>query len=254
MIPCPILAYHRVAPRDGSPGDAFTIAPDIFAEQMERLADRGGVGIDLDTFVDGKRLDDGRRPVVLTFDDGFADNRQHAWPILSRFGFRATTFIVTGQLGGRNDWDGPSVPRYPLLGATDCAAGAAPMMTFHSHSVSHRRFSLLDRATVARELSESRAALAEVTGRPVDLFAYPFGSVTAAAALAVRAAGYRAACTCFPSVAAPAGNPLLLRRATVGQNDTGDRFNALVEGRRTSGLMQTYKTRVREQLLALMTR
>ena len=53
--------------------------------------------------------------LVLTFDDGFASNREHAWPVLERNGFPSATFVVTDYLGGYNIWDGPSRASYSFI-------------------------------------------------------------------------------------------------------------------------------------------
>jgi peptidoglycan/xylan/chitin deacetylase (PgdA/CDA1 family) len=248
MQACSILAYHRVAPLDGTVGDAFTIAPDVFRHQMQLLRDSGRVGIDLDHFVD-RNLSGGARPVVLTFDDGFASNREFAWPVLAELGFRATTFIVTGRLGGHNDWDPAAVPRYPLLTADDCTAARAPMMSFHSHSVSHHRLSTLSADAVRRELVESRQLLSAICGRAVDLFAYPFGVVTVTAARALRAAGYRAACSCIEGENSATTNPLLLRRVVIENDDVDVGFLKLVAAGRKPGLARSLRSTARGRLL-----
>jgi len=245
-----ILLYHRVGPRDGGSGDAFTVSPETFAEQMKLLRDWGGVGVDLECILSGAAS--ARRPVALTFDDGFASNRKYAWPILADLGFRATTFLVGGRLGGANDWDGPSVPRFPLLSKDDCSSPEASVTSFQSHGMLHKDLTQLDESSLRLELEAPRRVLSELARRPVELFAYPFGRVSAAAAAAARRAGYRAACTCIEGLNRPGSDPFLMRRVAVGEEDLGERFlGLLASGRRPRGRLKNWKMRAAESLLRM---
>src|SRR6266480_6947225 len=111
----PILTYHSL---DDS-GSVTSVPPRFFREHMNSLAQRGFAGISLSELIDAW---DGvgnlpPRPVVLTFDDGFANLLEHAAPLLSELRFRATIFVVSGRCGQTNDWPNQAadIPRLPLL-------------------------------------------------------------------------------------------------------------------------------------------
>ena len=93
-----ILLYHRVA----DDGDPLAVPPRRFRDQMDRLASEGFSVVGLLEALE--LLDSGSlapRTVGLTFDDGFADLRDEALPVLAKHGFRATVFIATGVTDGR---------------------------------------------------------------------------------------------------------------------------------------------------------
>lgn len=98
----PILCYHSI---DVS-GSLISTSPALFASHMAYLAASHYRVVSMAEAVEcctnGDPVD--RRTVVLTFDDGYANNHEDALPILKRYGFRATFYIATGFVGGRASW------------------------------------------------------------------------------------------------------------------------------------------------------
>lgn len=203
--------------------DRYTVSPERFRAQMVRLADRGWRVVPLEGLLERANFPRSRH-AVITFDDGFASNREHAWPVLAMHGFPATTFLVSDRLGGTNAWDGADMPRYPLLGETDLRKADPRLMAFQSHGASHAQLTMIGDSALERELRESRARLADLTGRPPEVFAYPFGSYSARVREAVRAAGYRAACSCRGGRNSARTDRYLLRRVEILDADIGWRF------------------------------
>lgn len=118
------------------------------------------------------------RAVVVTFDDGSADNVAHAFPILERQRIPAVTFVVTGKLGGRNDWDGDAAP-WALMDGAAIRDWARRGFEFGVHGRTHRSLSGLDDAVA--ETDGAQADLAVLLGKTPLAFAYPYGDVTARA-------------------------------------------------------------------------
>ena len=89
----PVLNYHQVEEKDGNP---LTLWPDQFEAQMAYLAEEGYTPITIDEMMDA--LENGaplpEKPVIITFDDGYADNYEYAYPILKKYGFKATIFLI----------------------------------------------------------------------------------------------------------------------------------------------------------------
>jgi peptidoglycan/xylan/chitin deacetylase (PgdA/CDA1 family) len=221
----PILLYHRVGGHDGSFMDKYTVSPKTFAEQMEAIKRYGWRPITLENALSARVDNNTKRSLVLTFDDGFASNREHAWPVLERYGFPSDTFVVTDCLGSYNSWDGPSRASYPLLSANDLAAADPRLMTFHSHTATHQDLTFLrhDLKSLRRELEDSRCCLAELsTGG--NFFAYPSGSWNWQVMEHVRDAGYAGACTCMEGLNSARTNPFLLRRVEMRECDMGLRL------------------------------
>ena len=220
----PILLYHRVGPLDGSPMDRYTVSPERFYEQMHSLIEAGFSTVPIETIVTCDPAQDLGRVVSMTFDDGFRSNIDYAWPVLEKMGLSCTTFIVSNQLGGTNAWDDDGMPRYPLLTRGDILAANNQLMTFHSHTANHFALPDLDAKAASRELTQSRAVLESLTGKPVDVLAYPFGAWNGLARKAAIKAGYKAACTCRRGLNRASTDRHLLRRVEILDSDRGLQF------------------------------
>ena len=186
-----ILMYHGVADVAEDPYQLF-VTPSRFAEQMTWLKRRGLRGVGIGTLIDAMRAGRERGLVGITFDDGYVNVLDNAVPELLRHDFTATMFIISGRLGGTNEWD--EGPVWPLMSDGQVAEVAASGMEIGSHSATHVRLSRVGADRLEAEVSGSRASLAELMGAPIRGFAYPWGSNDAAARRAVRDAGYDYAC------------------------------------------------------------
>ncbi|MPY33618.1 polysaccharide deacetylase family protein [Streptomyces adustus] len=206
--------YHSVGDCSDDPY-RVTVTPDRLERQLDWLGRRGLTGVSMAALLAARGRGRGRGLVGLTFDDGYADFVEHALPRLRRRGFGATLFVLPGRLGGDNAWD-PLGPRKPLLTAEGIRHAAAEGVEIGSHGLTHVDLTTADDLTLKRETAESRAALTELTGAPVDGFCYPYGTVDRRAVDAVRDAGYDYACAIDPG---PLGGRLALPRVHIGQND-----------------------------------
>lgn len=214
-----ILMYHGVADVAEDPNH-LCVTPGRFAEQMTWLKRRGLRGVAIGTLVDAMRAGRARGMVGITFDDGYVNVLEAALPELLRHGFTASMFIISGRLGGLNEWD--EGPRWPLMTASQVGELAAAGMEIGSHSATHQRLAGVEPGQLEAEVSESRASLAALLGVPVRGFAYPYGSMDAAARHAVRAAGYEYAC----AVETPRAELgwMALPRVYAGQQDSAGRL------------------------------
>lgn len=216
-----ILMYHGVADVAEDPNQ-LCVTPSRFAAQMAALQRLGLRGVAIGTLVDAMRAGRQRGLVGITFDDGYVNVLEAALPELKHRGFTASVFIISGRLGGTNDWDeGES---WPLLSASQVRELAAAGMEIGSHSTTHVPLAGLPASQLETEVSGSRASLGEVMRAPVRGFAYPYGSMDAAARRAVRDAGYDYAC----AVQTPMADLgiMALPRVYVGEQDGAARMTA----------------------------
>ena len=199
----PILLYHRVLPVALS-SDPFriSVSTDTFAAHLSWLKRRGYRSLsfrELDDTLTGARGPElaSAPSVAITFDDGYRDVYQHAWPILKRYGFTATVFLVSDAIGGDNGFDAPyGKVRSAMLSATEIRELHKGGVTFGSHTASHPGPLLdVDDSRLRDELARSRSEIEAVVDAPVEYFAYPHNKVNDRVEGAVRAAGYRLACT-----------------------------------------------------------
>jgi len=197
----PVLMYHHVCPHPG----LVTVSPETFEEHMVTLARKKYRALAADEFLEflqGKRVLSGRH-VLITFDDGYLDNYVYAYPILQRYGLKATIFAITGLIGdgaaraylgaakvlpatpdhrackaavaeGRSD---EVMLRWPEIEAME-ASGAVEI---HSHTHAHQRWDRLypektqRLAAVEADLAASREILKSRLGKDSRHLCWPWG-------------------------------------------------------------------------------
>lgn len=295
--PVLVLLYHRVATLAEDP-DLLAVTPERFREQLLWLERR----LSFTRFeADWSNL---KRPaIVVTFDDGYADNVRNALPILAELDIPATFFITSGKIdsGAEFWWDelaqllpgaaDRAVPlelpllsaRYRLDTSTKIARqqayvrthrllfdapldarlsilaalrewsgsnGAArhshralsstelkrladnPLVTIGAHTVSHTRLAILGVEQQRREIAASKAELETRLGRPIEVFAYPFGGradYTSDTTAICRESGFRKAASNFPGNAHRWSDPLQIPRHLVRNWDVSE-FARRIEG------------------------
>jgi len=132
------------------------------------------------------------RTATVTVDDGYASNVDHLRPFLRELAIPWSVFVSVRTLGGTNRWDlGWVGQRERHLTRDEIRALAAEGVGVGSHGMEHEDLTRAAPAALAEALASSRAALTEISGRPVDAIAYPWGRVDARVASASRSAGYR---------------------------------------------------------------
>jgi peptidoglycan/xylan/chitin deacetylase (PgdA/CDA1 family) len=214
----PILMYHQVTPRPTTAFAKYTVTPRTFAAQMRWLAITGYTPFTMATLVEARlaRRTTARRPVVITFDDGFRDCVEFALPVLQRHRFTAVFYLVAGLMGRTSRWMASAGgPRFPLVDWTAARALQDAGMECGAHSVTHPRLATCSADRSREELVASRRILEDRLGREVLDFAYPYGSVTPGVRTMAAEAGYRSACTGEKRLATEADDLLLLPRVPV---------------------------------------
>ena len=218
---CPALLYHHVGPPLAGMPPALTCTPERFERQMGFLHRRGYTAITAGRWL--AWLESGAplppRPFVLTFDDGYAELVEHAFPVLRRYGFGATVYVVTARIGGTNEWDAADgVPQRPLLGPEQLRAWSREGIEFGAHTRTHPRLGTRAVNEVREEVEGSRAELEAAVGAPARTFAYPYGDAPPDARSA--AAAYDLAFGIAEGVNTLATDPHLQHRTMVQPSDT----------------------------------
>ncbi|TMD58669.1 MAG: hypothetical protein E6I87_11475 [Chloroflexi bacterium] len=222
-----ILFYHRIS----NDHDDLAVTPERFRDQMEFLASAGYRVLDVvqaDDLLVRERLPE---PLIaLSFDDGYLDVAQHALPILEKYGFRATVFVVTGAMDGTAAFHWykrqPAVMSWTDITKLDHDSP----FRFEPHSVTHPNLLTQGEDDVRNEIFNSKAALEQRLGRSVSAFCYPGGLFGHRERALVVAAGYRMAVSCEPGINVPAGDRFALRRIQVHPHDELFDFRAKIGG------------------------
>ncbi len=233
----PILMYHGIGIDIDGHRDPYyrtVTSPAAFREQMGVLKSGGFEALTLSGALRLHHAVDApvrpRRPVVITFDDGLADVRSVAWPILREHGFAATVFLSTGHLG-RNFITGQ-----PCLQPGEVRELSAQGIEFGSHTVSHPQLANLPIEAVGREIGDSRRRIEDLTGLEVSTFSYPYRfpeeqpRFVRALGDVLRHNGYRAGVTTAIGVATRRHDPLFLPRVPVNDCDDATFLRAKLAG------------------------
>lgn len=221
--PLSILMYHQVG-RFERPSAHRAVFCDVgrFSSQMAYLARMNFNVLSMDQAMaclfGGAPLPP--RSVVITFDDGYLNFQEFAWPVLRRHGFPATVFLVSRLLGRRAEWLGSEFKDHPsLMNDATVRQLQAEGAHFGSHACSHPRLSRLSSADKRAEIFDSKKTLEDVLGREVPDFCYPYGDYDVEARDLVGEAGYRSGLTCIKGPANTAHNPLEIPRKAISWGD-----------------------------------
>jgi glycosyltransferase involved in cell wall biosynthesis len=218
----PVLMYHAFS--EGEEGDRYVISRRAFDRQLRLLRALRYRVLDFAELT--RMLGAGEPPpprsVVLTIDDGYADNLTVALPLLTRHHTPATIFLVSQRLGGVNDWTPEgAVAKRPLLSAEQARQlAAAPEVSIGAHTRTHPAVTTLDGEQLATEIGDSRQDLEALLGEPVPTFAYPYGKFGPDSVAAASAAGYDAACTVESRLARLGDDPLQIPRLEIRGSDS----------------------------------
>ena len=224
-----IFAYHRIGiPRDGR-YESLTVTPRRFYGQLGALRRLRYEFAALDTvraWLDksGNRL---RRPVALSFDDGYQDLFEHAFPFLKKQRIPATVFLVARR--DTNRWvRREGVRPLELLSWSQVKTMADAGIDFGSHSLTHPWLTDCSDAGLREEVADSKKIIEDHIGRQVRHFCYPYGRYDQRVEEAVRNAGYESACTTQKGVVMHGENPWRLPRLSIGKRMGLYRFLARV--------------------------
>jgi peptidoglycan/xylan/chitin deacetylase (PgdA/CDA1 family) len=206
----PILYYHYIRinpnPRDRA-GFSLSTPPAMFRAQMQYLADHGFHVISLHQAVVAIKNHSGlpSRPIVLTFDDGYADFFTTAVPILQSHGFTATNFVISGRMG-----------RAGFMTPSQVVAADTMGFTIGAHTVDHVALGAQVPTRATWEMKQSKLTLEELLGHPVVDFAYPYGSFNQYDMAQAKSLGFEAAAATMYGTAHSAGQLFDLSRTRIG--------------------------------------
>ncbi|HEV2014178.1 MAG TPA: polysaccharide deacetylase family protein [Candidatus Dormibacteraeota bacterium] len=206
----PVLYYHYIrinpSPRDRA-GFSLSTPPAVFRAQMRYLADHGFHVISLHQAVVAIKNHSGLpyRPLVLTFDDGYADFFTAAVPILHSYGFTATSFVITGRMG-----------RGGFMTPNQVVAADGMGYTIGAHTVDHLALAAQAPARATWEMKQSKRTLEELLGHPVLDFAYPYGSFNQRDMAQAKSLGFETAVSTLSGALHSAGQLFELSRMRIG--------------------------------------
>jgi peptidoglycan/xylan/chitin deacetylase (PgdA/CDA1 family) len=222
----PILMYHVIAaPPAGAPFPGLYVEPAEFAEQMQALASAGWHAVTLDQVEEYWRRGvplGTRKPIVISFDNGYNSQYTQALPVLHRLGWVGDENI---QLTGLP-------PSQGGLGAGQIRGLLAAGWELDTQGISHADLITLDAEQLHQQVAVARQTLQRRYHVPVNWFCYPSGHYDTTVVAAVKAAGFTGSTTVVPGLAHPGDDVYRLHRLRVLGGTTGGGLLDLVDGAR----------------------
>ena len=203
-----VLNYHQVR----NVFTSLSMPLNLFDEQMSYLVQNGYTSITPDELYKGLtgEISLPEKPVLITFDDGYADNYENAFPILEYYGLKATIFVIPAFVGRNSNyltWDQ----------IREMEQGG---ITIQSHTLNHRKLEELPDDEIRSELLNSKLVLEENLGHAVDFLAYPTGTYNLHIAGIAQDCGYKGAFTIKYGNVDLGSNLFALERVPIFQTGT----------------------------------
>jgi peptidoglycan/xylan/chitin deacetylase (PgdA/CDA1 family) len=189
----PIFVYHSVRPHEQKESrfqDLYDITPELFEQQLMYLRDNGyHVITTKDIFVDtktGKVVTHVNKPVMLTFDDGWKNQYQYAYPLLKKYHDSAVFYVYTSTIGD------PAFLTWDYV--KEMRDGG---MVIGSHTLTHPHLKRISDDMLKKEIFDSKKILEEKLGVTIDDFATPYGYSDDRIVSMIKEAGYRTSRTLY---------------------------------------------------------
>lgn len=220
-----VLMYHRVvADREIAESHPFCVHKDEFLKQLEVIDHLGYTPV---TFNDYKLFAGGeiqlpKKPVIITFDDGYLDTYTTAYPLLLEYGMRAVIFVMGDRSLETNIWDQSDneIPVTRLMKNHQIRELHSKGFEIGAHTMRHVDLQQLSGEEIYKELKGTKMILESLLDSPVQSLSYPFGSVNAQVKRLAKDAGYDFACSVYSGPARFAVDPYEIRRLAIYNSTT----------------------------------
>ena len=219
----PILMYHSVSKvperekRIRNTNPAYSLSVSQFSEQMHYSHENHYRTLSLNELIDptGNRHLKG---VVITFDDGLANNYTNAFPILKKLNLTATIFVITHSIGNSQYLEWNQLREMEGEG-----------VSIQSHTVTHRPLVGLKNDQMRYELDGSKKCIEDHLGSRVDFLSVPHGMIDRKVIEVAQAVGYRGVCTSEPGFSHAYGDPTILKRISISDSCDISTFKKIIE-------------------------
>jgi peptidoglycan/xylan/chitin deacetylase (PgdA/CDA1 family) len=218
----PILLYHSVPRQERDVGDQLSVACEQFAGHLDVIVDSRRVPLTVSQVAAGLRGERQlpERSVAITFDDGY-DDTLDAVELLRERGLSASVYVTTGQV------DAPG-----MIGRDHLRRLAEwpDTVELGAHSVTHPHLDELSECEIESQVSDSKRQLEHLLGRPVETFAYPYGSYDWRVVEAVKAAGFQSAVAVKNALSHLDDDPWAIARWTVRSTTGAQQIASVLDG------------------------
>lgn len=212
----PVLMYHSIS---FEKNNDLRVPKEKFDAQMKYLKENGFHSITMaelyEAINNGKQVPP--KPIVITFDDGYVDNYTDAYPILMKYEFKGTIFVITDIVG-----------KGGYINASQIQEMHDNGIDLESHTVYHEELDLLPYDKQLNTLKRSKEYLETALNKKVISVAYPFGKYNSNTIKAAKEAGYMLAFTTQPGFSRRSNGMFTLARVRINASDTTSSFAAKI--------------------------
>lgn len=211
----PILMYHAIADVPTSSYTNLFVRPSELEAQLNYISDNGYQTI---TFEDLDSISAYSKPIMLTFDDGYKDNYDILFPLLKKYGLKATIFIITDTRWSKNF----------LSEANIIEMSRSGLVSIQSHTKSHPALTSLSRNALAAEMADSKAVITQLTGKAPVALCYPSGNINSTVK-AATGEHYRYGVLNTGGQFTCGDDLLMMKRVRINRGLSIDRFASLIK-------------------------
>ncbi|MEG0300005.1 polysaccharide deacetylase family protein [Cetobacterium sp.] len=193
----PVIMYHRVIKDESEKGVHGTyVTVKQFEEQMSYLKKKGFETVTFKDMLNNKykqRFDKDKKWIMLTFDDGYKDNYENAFPILKKYEFKGIIYILDGLSYNKWDVENKNNPekKFTLMNKEELLEMQNYGIEFGGHTSSHPELAKLPIEKAKNEISTSKVTIEKMVGKELLSFAYPYGSLNQDVKQIPKEVGYR---------------------------------------------------------------
>lgn len=243
-----VLMYHSISSDLDYP---YTVTPEEFEKQLKWLKQKNIPVKSLNESVNNKSHED-HWCVSITFDDGYADNYENALPILDKYGFKATFFIVSHRVGKTNDWEKPRYPRKNLMSWDQIKELLDRGHFIGNHTDRHINMLKTSITDIKESLKKSKDLLNKEIGLSYMPFAYPYGAYNKEIVDLVQEFNFTSAVTIFPEAGKLSNYPHLeLGRKDMHRYISFKHFKTFLSSCRTDSYSYTLLMKIYNKITSL---
>lgn len=218
-VEIPVLLYHVVKPNP-DPTNPWQFSLEEFEEHMAYLKENGYRTLTIKQYFNilDKKAAMPEKPILITFDDNSNDFYPYVYPVLQKYGMKATQFTVSDWVNG--SWN---------MTTSEILTVMENGIDIQNHSVTHPFLANLSRDRQYGEINDATTALKELTGKTTNVFAYPYGSYNADTISILKELGFKGAFKVGGGISTDQSDRYELPRIMILQNHTLDDFIRMVE-------------------------
>lgn len=182
--------YHSISEHVGNEKhNKWRVKPKDFEKQMNWFYKNNWKSFTISELV---KLDEiPKKSFVVTFDDGFEDNFLNAFPILKKYNFKATIYLVPNEKTNQWEVKNTSVLSNLLNNEQILQMQNSGLIEFGSHTLSHVNLSTINDEQLLNELKKSKEEVEKITNQECEAFAYPYGKFDDNIVNSVKRVGYK---------------------------------------------------------------